>query len=37
MRIYANSDTQARADEIVAFGLREPDGILRQMQRVFSS
>jgi len=36
MRIYANSDTQARADEIVAFGLREPDGILRQMQRVFT-
>jgi phosphomannomutase len=36
LRIYANSDTQARADEIVAFGLREPDGILRLMERAFA-
>jgi phosphomannomutase len=31
LRIYANSDTQARADRIVADGLREPDGILRTL------
>jgi phosphomannomutase len=37
LRIYANSDTQARADQIVEHGLREPDGILRQMQRAFAS
>ncbi len=36
LRIYANSDSQARAEEIVGFGLREPDGILRQMERAFS-
>jgi len=36
LRIYANSDTQARADAIVEHGLREPDGILRQMQRAFA-
>ena len=35
LRIYANSDTQARADAIVELALREPDGILRQMQRAF--
>ncbi|HEU4340172.1 MAG TPA: hypothetical protein VFU31_01230 [Candidatus Binatia bacterium] len=29
LRIYATSDSQARADEIVELGLREPDGILR--------
>jgi phosphomannomutase len=37
LRIYANSDTQARADAIVLYALREPDGILRQMQRAFAS
>jgi phosphomannomutase len=31
LRIYANSDSQARADRIVADGLREPDGILRRL------
>ena len=31
LRIYANSDTQARADQIVELGLAEPDGILRQL------
>ncbi len=33
MRIYANSNSQARADQIVHFALREPDGILRQLER----
>jgi phosphomannomutase len=32
LRIYANSDSQARADQIVEMGLREPDGILRKME-----
>ena len=36
LRIYANSDSQARADQIVELGLREPDGILRQLERAFS-
>jgi phosphomannomutase len=36
LRIYANSDTQARADRIVEMGLKEPDGILRGMERAFS-
>lgn len=36
LRIYANSDSQARADQIVAFGLREPDGILRLMEKAFA-
>jgi phosphomannomutase len=31
LRIYANSDSQKRADEIVELGLREPDGILRTL------
>ena len=35
LRIYANSDSQARADQIVELGLREPDGILRQLERAF--
>jgi phosphomannomutase len=35
LRIYANSDSQARADQIVDLGLREPDGILRQLERAF--
>jgi phosphomannomutase len=33
LRIYANSDSQARADQIVEFGLREPDGILRRLEQ----
>jgi phosphomannomutase len=33
LRIYANSDSQTRADQIVALGVREPDGILRWMER----
>lgn len=32
LRIYAAADTQARADAIVAEGVREPDGILRSFQ-----
>jgi phosphomannomutase len=36
LRIYTNSDSQARADQIVELGLREPDGILRQMERAFT-
>ena len=36
LRIYANSDLQARADEIVELGLREPGGILRQLERAFT-
>ena len=36
LRIYANSDSQGRADQIVELGLREPDGILRQLARAFT-
>jgi phosphomannomutase len=36
LRIYANSDSQARADQIVELGLREPDGILRQVERALT-
>ncbi len=36
LRIYANSDSQARADQIVDLGLREPDGILRELERAFT-
>ncbi len=36
LRIYANSDSQARADRIVNLGVREPDGILRMMVQAFS-
>ncbi|MET0691355.1 MAG: phosphomannomutase [Candidatus Binatia bacterium] len=36
LRIYANSSSQARADQIVELGLREPDGILRQLERSFA-
>jgi phosphomannomutase len=36
LRIYANSDTQARADQIVGLALCEPDGILRQLERALS-
>ena len=36
LRIYAVSDTQARADRIVELSLREPDGILRQLERAFT-
>ena len=36
LRIYSNSDSQARADQIVELGLREPDGILRRMEKEFA-
>jgi phosphomannomutase len=36
LRIYANSDSQARADEIVELAIREPTGILRQLERAFT-
>jgi phosphomannomutase len=36
LRIYANSNSQARADQIVELALREPDGILRQLERAFA-
>jgi phosphomannomutase len=36
LRIYANSDSQARADQIVELALREPDGILCQLERAFT-
>lgn len=32
-RMYAVADTQTRANEIVAAGLAEPDGIVRRMER----
>jgi phosphomannomutase len=35
LRIYANGDSQARADEIVELALHEPDGILRRLERAF--
>jgi phosphomannomutase len=31
LRIYANCDSQARADQIVELGLREPEGLLRRL------
>jgi len=36
LRIYANSDSQARADQIVELATREPDGILRALERAFA-
>jgi phosphomannomutase len=36
LRIYANSDSQARADQFVELGRREPDGILDQLERAFT-
>ncbi len=33
LRIYAVADTPARASEIVAMGIAEPDGILRSLER----
>ncbi len=35
LRIYSNCDSQGRADQIVELGLREPDGILRRMEKAF--
>jgi phosphomannomutase len=36
LRIYANADSQARADEIVNLAVCEPDGILRRLEREFT-
>jgi phosphomannomutase len=36
LRLYANSDSQARAEEIKELALREPDGILRQLEQAFT-
>ncbi len=36
LRIYSNSDSQARADRIVELGLSDPDGILRRMEKAFA-
>jgi phosphomannomutase len=36
LRVYANSDSQARADQIVELALREPEGILRRLERAFT-
>jgi phosphomannomutase len=37
MRVYSVADSQARADEIVKITLAEPDGILREMERVLTA
>jgi phosphomannomutase len=37
LRIYANSDSQARADRIVELGLLEPSGILRSLERAIGA
>jgi len=36
LRIYANASSQSRADQIVADGLAEPNGILRRLERAFT-
>ena len=36
LRIYAVSDLQARADQIVELGLCETDGLLRQLERALT-
>jgi phosphomannomutase len=36
LRLYSNADTQTRADAIVAIGLGEPDGIVRQLTRALT-
>jgi len=37
LRIYAHSRTQARADEIAAMAVSEPDGMLRDLQEFIES
>jgi phosphomannomutase len=34
LRIYAVADTQTRADGIACIGVSEPEGILRQLEKV---
>lgn len=36
LRIYAVADSQERADRIAGMGIREPDGILRSLERDFA-
>lgn len=36
LRIYSVADTQARADEIVALAIGEPDGIFRSIEKALS-
>jgi phosphomannomutase len=36
LRIYAVADSQERADHIAALGIREPNGILRSLERDFA-
>lgn len=36
LRIYAVADTQQRADAIASMAVRQPDGILRQMERALT-
>ncbi len=36
LRIYSVADTQARADEIVALAIAEPDGIFRAIEKALS-
>ena len=36
LRLYTNSDSQARAEKIRELALREPDGILRQLEQAFT-
>lgn len=37
LRIYAVADSQSRAEEMVQFSLAEPDGILRQLEKVVAN
>jgi len=37
LRIYSVADTQERADEIVALGVKEPDGLLRQLKPLLTT
>jgi phosphomannomutase len=36
LRIYAVSSSQTRANEIVSRAVREPDGVLRELERTFT-
>lgn len=37
LRVYAVADTQERADTIAAIAVREPDGLLRQLEKALAS
>ena len=34
LRIYAVADTAERAEQLIALGVAEPDGLLRQMEKL---